>query len=132
MARAPLYLLDSDLIVGVLRGKLEARAAPASLKPAQIAISVTTYIEVGVGEFVRDARFHNTMQSLFAELDIRPLSVLAAQLAARQGGRLRRENQQMGLGDLQIAATAVSEGRTLLTRNLEHFALFKGLKLEKW
>jgi predicted nucleic acid-binding protein len=132
MSRRALYLIDSDLIIRLLRGDEGAVAVFERLNPSQIAFSVTTYIEVGVGEFARDARFHNTMRQLFADVDIRPLSVQAAELAAREGARLRRENRQMGLGDLQIAATAVFEGRTLLTHNTEHFELFRGLRLESW
>ncbi|MBC7647332.1 MAG: type II toxin-antitoxin system VapC family toxin [Pseudopedobacter sp.] len=47
-----------------------------------------------------------------------------AQRAARVHAQVRAAGRQMGLGDLQIAATAAFSKRVLLTRNTAHFALF--------
>ena len=52
---------------------------------------------------------------------ILPLDVPVARILGRLSDQARGAGQAPGLADLAIAATAVSRGYTVLTRNLRHF-----------
>ncbi len=52
--------------------------------------------------------------------------------AAGEFQRLRRSRLRIGTQDLKIAATVLSQGATLLSRNLSHFRQVTGLAVEDW
>ena len=45
---------------------------------------------------------------------------------------LERDGRIIGVEDIQIAATALWHGLTLVTRNTRHFERVEGLKIENW
>jgi len=52
--------------------------------------------------------------------------------AAAAFARLRKENPRLGTMDLKIAAIALSQNATLLSRNRKDFGQIAELKLEDW
>jgi len=53
-------------------------------------------------------------------------------LAATEFERLRQARIRIGTKDLRIAAICISNGATLLTRNLKDFGQVPGLRAEDW
>jgi tRNA(fMet)-specific endonuclease VapC len=51
---------------------------------------------------------------------------------ARVRAALQRIGRPIGTMDLMIAAHAVSEGATVITNNVRHFADVPGLKVQEW
>ncbi|MBI2664166.1 PIN domain-containing protein [Candidatus Woesearchaeota archaeon] len=61
--------------------------------------------------------------------------ILTVQIAEKAGelhGTLAKEGQSIDELDAMIAATAIQENESLLTRNVRHFAKVKGLKVETY
>jgi tRNA(fMet)-specific endonuclease VapC len=56
----------------------------------------------------------------------------AAQWQAEQRARLRHAGKPPSYPDSQIAAVAAVNGLVLVTRNLDDFANFEGLRTENW
>jgi tRNA(fMet)-specific endonuclease VapC len=54
------------------------------------------------------------------------------QVAAQEYQRLRKAYPRLGQMDLKIAAIAITNGATLLTRNQSDFAQVVGLLIEDW
>lgn len=137
MSQKPKYLLDSDLIIAMTRGNSEAREAfQFFVKYQDFMISVVTYVEVATGEYMRDPRLSRTIQDLLDPIATIDFNRVIAQKAAKIHAQIKGHGKQMGLGDLQIAATASFAKRILVTRNISHFSLFadqdKQLRLLEW
>ncbi len=124
-------LLDADILIQYLRGNPDAAAAIQRLNGAY-GLSVIAYLEVAVPELARDARRSQTVNQALASLKLYSLTGTAAKQAARVQAQLIRNNQRMGFQDLCIAAIAVENKATLITRNQAHLALYPGLKLQRW
>ena len=69
------------------------------------------------------------MRRFLAGYQILGLSEDAMVVFARERERLRRQGQLIPDLDLLIAATAVANGLTLVTRNIRHFTRITGLQL---
>jgi tRNA(fMet)-specific endonuclease VapC len=52
--------------------------------------------------------------------------------AATEFQRLRKEHRRLSANDLKIAAIAIANNATLLTRNASDFAQIPALKTEDW
>jgi tRNA(fMet)-specific endonuclease VapC len=65
-------------------------------------------------------------------LPILPYDERAARWHAVERARLTSEGQTPSFVDGQIAAITATNGLTLVTRNIDDFRLFTGLKWEKW
>ena len=57
-----------------------------------------------------------------------PVSLRAAELAAN----LQRQGREIGTPDTFLAATAMTQGLVLVTRNVRHFERQPGLVVENW
>jgi len=57
-----------------------------------------------------------------------PISLRAAELAAD----LQRQGREIGTPDTFLAATAMTQGFVLVTRNVRHFERVAGLVVENW
>jgi tRNA(fMet)-specific endonuclease VapC len=66
------------------------------------------------------------------QLPILPYDEQAAHWHARERARLSLTGQTLSFVDGQIAAIAVTNGLTLVTRNMNDFRSFSGLLLENW
>jgi hypothetical protein len=69
---------------------------------------------------------------LLVELEIVPLEFSSARKAAEISGRLAERGQLIDYRDVMIAAVAVVNDLTLVTRNSAHFRRVKELKLQTW
>ena len=65
-------------------------------------------------------------------LPILPYDAPAARWQAMERARLSLAGNTPSFVDGQIAAIAVTNGLTLVTRNIPDFQMFSGLKLESW
>jgi tRNA(fMet)-specific endonuclease VapC len=68
---------------------------------------------------------------------LRPMTILDftpedAKQAARIRADLKQKGTPIGAYDLQIAATALANGLTVVTNNTDEFQRVVGLRLENW
>jgi len=119
------YLIDSDLLIDISRGKQSAREFVDAL-PEAWAISQVSALELIVG--ARDQRDLAAIDAFLSAYIIVPLRASTSSTAYEP---LKRYGKSHGLHvfDSLVAATAMDEGLTLVTKNRRHFTVIEGLSL---
>ncbi len=124
------YLLDTNILVDHLRGK--KAIAPDYLDTGGV-VSVITQAELFYGAYKSKRPKHNLNQvkQMFADLklEIQPLEEDVLNYYGKLKTKLEGKGQRLDDFDLLIAATALSLGLTLVTRNIKHFARIPRLKI---
>jgi predicted nucleic acid-binding protein len=120
------YLLDSDVLVDISRSKPSAIEYVDTL-PDPWMISQITAMELVVG-----ARDKREVAYLDAFLSSYPIVRLTEPMGRRAYRLLMNYAKSHGLHvfDSLIAATALEQGLTLVTRNERHFGMIVGLVLQ--
>jgi hypothetical protein len=116
-----IHLLDTDILIDLLRGRGEARAFlgryEATAEPPVISVVSVSELWAGMRKGEESAT-----GALLAALRKTPLSEEIA-LAAGNMLRIYRRSHGTELGDALIASTAVELGATLITRNIKHYPM---------
>ena len=120
----PKYLLDSNVIIGYLAGKIPS---PGMVSVSEIVdqtphISVVSQIEV--------LRFSDTPENeavLTGFVDTTVVHTLSTDVVQRTISLCKQS--RIKLPDAIIAATALQENLILVTRNIDDFKLVAGLRL---
>jgi len=133
------YLLDSNIL-----------SEPARLKPddkvlqqladhdGEYATAAIVWHELVYGcELLAASKRKKQLQSYLAMLltnglIILPFDQAAADWYGKERARLQRQGQTCAYVDGEIAAIAVSQNLTLVTRNTKDFDSFQNLALENW
>ena len=120
------YLIDTDVLIDVSKGK-DAAMSYLDRLPEDWFISVITAMEVVVG--ARDKRELGKIEEFLSAV---PVVALSAGVGTIAFDLLKVYAKSHGLRvfDALIAAAAIEEGRTLVTRNRKHFQMIRELKLE--
>lgn len=126
------YVLDTDAVVDLLRGRHAVRERVAALSPDDLGVSTMTVAELLFGAAM-------SSDPVRSETEVRRLLDVVrthafGQHAAAAHARLRRalRAKPIGPNDLVIAATAVALGATLVTSNVREFGRVPGLRVEDW
>ena len=138
-----MYLLDSDHTSLLERGGAEGiriRNRLRGVAPDEVANTIVTYEEQTRGWMARLARDTHPEQQLkdYGELKRQlnnycKIAVLDYDAKAQKVyTRLRQSKVRIGTMDLKIAAIALANDATLLTRNLSDFQKAPDLKAEDW
>jgi predicted nucleic acid-binding protein len=137
------YLVDTNVLSVSAPTKTVAMpelAAWMDRNSAGLYLSVITVAEVedGIAKSQRQgasrkaerlAEWLETLLHLYSER-VLPLDIATAKLLGILSDRARGLGQAPGLADLAIAATALSRGYTVLTRNLRHFRMLDVASLD--
>ena len=120
------YLIDSDVLIDISRGKQAAREYVDAL-PEGWAIPQVSALELIVG-----ARDKRELAHIDAFLSAYVIAPLRESTGKRAYELLKLYAQPHGLHvfDSLVAATALEEGLTLVTKNRRHFGVIQGLSLE--
>jgi tRNA(fMet)-specific endonuclease VapC len=120
------YLIDTDVMIDVSRRIVAAATFVDSLD--DITISIITAHELIVG--ARNQRDADGIDSLIKAYPMH--AELDAQITRLAYELLKRYAKSDGLRtfDALIAATAIKEGLTLVSKNRKHFQMIGGLNLE--
>ncbi|MGI0019133.1 MAG: type II toxin-antitoxin system VapC family toxin [Nitrososphaera sp.] len=126
--------LDTDFMVGLERGVLQAFAKLESLESEGEAVFITA---VTVAELYHGAyRAKNKEQAVTnADKSLLKFNVLDLDArSARLWGELSYKLKSNSIGDLDlfIACISLSHGQKLVTRNAGHFERVPDLKVESW
>jgi len=127
--------LDTDLLVAILRGKEEAKKEVAELdEQAKGATTSVNAFELFFGANKSERKDENVKQAskLLERLIIFSLDLASSQKAAEISAKLVAKGETIDFREAMIAAIAVENGLTLVTRNESHFKRVKGLQIEEW
>lgn len=114
------FLLDSNIVIGILNGAIDPPVIGGD-----ICISVITVMEVYALAGMSPDEERRIDDALRA-LRVLPLTVAVA----RRAGLLARTRRR-GAPDLLIAATALTYGFTLITKNLRDYRGIPGLRVRQ-
>jgi tRNA(fMet)-specific endonuclease VapC len=133
---APIYLLDTDIVIFSVRGSHPSIAERiAALAPADFAISVITRAELVFGLHLAPGmhRSHLRMRQFLGVVQILDWGEDAADTYARLRHQLQVKGTPIDHLDLMIASHAISLGAILVTNNTRHFGrLAPELAIENW
>jgi len=126
------WLLDTSVIVAVLRHHQGPRRRLAAVSPDDVRIPSVAVAELAYGaERSADPERAGVVWRAFVE----PFAIVPFDGAAAEAhGRLRfaLRAQPIGERDLLIAAAAVAHGLTVVTHNAREFRRVPGLAVEEW
>ncbi len=125
-------IIDTDILIDLLRNQKEAVALVAELekKKTLLATTVVNVFELHYGAH-KSKRAEKNLQAtkkLLSRLVLLPLTTRSAQKASHMFAELERKGQPIGLRDTLIAAIALTREFSVATRNVEHFKKIAELK----
>jgi tRNA(fMet)-specific endonuclease VapC len=128
------YLLDTNIVIGLSKGRAEARTRLAGLPVQALLLSpvVLCELEFGIAKSQRPEANRAALTLLLANL---PVADFNAEVAVHYGcirATLEAAGQPIGPNDLLIAAHALALGTVLVTDNIGEFSRVPGLKIENW
>lgn len=128
------YLLDTDIVIHVIKRRLLEVLAAFNADAARMAISVITLAELrhGAEKSSRPADNLAVVEDFVSRLEVLPYTAKAAQHYGQIRAALERADEPIGVNDLHIAAHARSEGLTLVTKNAGEFRRVPALQIENW
>ena len=135
-----MFILDTDSLTLLLLGHKRVTEKRARVT-AEVALAVVTRIEVLQARFASVLKAENGEQLLRAqhrlmetERDLRRYLILTVDAAACSEFDRLRQNKKLKIGraDLLIAAMALANQATLVTRNQKDFRKVPGLQIENW
>jgi tRNA(fMet)-specific endonuclease VapC len=131
----PRVMLDSDICVDVMRGRLPSvRSRLERTNREDVAVSSIVAAELWTG-VSKSAQPEKSKDAVLAFLAYVTVLDWPAEAAVRYGeirARLETSGRSIGAMDLLIAAHALHEKATLVTRNLSEFRRVTDLKVETW
>ena len=128
-------ILDTDILVALLKGEAEANKAMERLEEdgERAATTMLTAYELLRGAYVSSNPQKNLaeVKELLSNMEIYDLTMQACDEASTIYRDLRKEGRLIGEFDTLIAAIAKTNTQTLLTRD-EHFSRVTGINLLEW
>lgn len=119
-------LFDSTVLIAHLRGVDHATALlREAVREGEAGCSVLSRVEIEGG--MRSAE-RAAVARLFASLRLEPVTDAIARRAGEHLRAYRRSHPGVDLVDYVIAATAELQDADLLTLNVKHFPMVRGLK----
>lgn len=128
------YLIDTNILIYRLKNVGNVNANFLSNRDEQMSISVISYGELIYGarksKFVeKNLETARTIKSIFPIFDIdSDIMDVFGEIKAY----VQRIGKPVDDMDLLIAATAISNGMTLVTHNTKHFENIPNLKITDW
>ena len=127
------YMLDTDIASYLIRGDHPNVTEKFTELYESCVMSSITAAELQYGAKKRNNRMlTQKVQALCNLMPIIPWNEDAASAYAKLRVELETAGTTIGNMDMLIAASAVAEGATLVTNNVEHFSKVASLKIENW
>jgi tRNA(fMet)-specific endonuclease VapC len=129
------YLLDTNTCIAHLRGKtptLTARLAATAPGEVVLCSIVKAELIFGVLRSSKPVENRRQLDGFFAGLSSLPFDDLAAEEYGRIRAYLTVAGTPIGPNDLLIAAIAIANRLTVVTRNVGEFGRVPGIAVEDW
>ena len=131
----PSFMLDSDICIDVMRGAADAvlnRLERIGRDEVAVSAIVVAELWTGISKSRDQERSSNAVSAFLAFVMVLDWPAEAAALYGEIRARLERAGRSIGAMDLLIAAHAVHEKATLVTRKQSEFRRVSGLKVVSW
>jgi predicted nucleic acid-binding protein len=130
-------LIDSSVLIAVERGELDLEQKLSEAVTTELALASITASELlhGVHRAEREARRslrEAWVETLLSNFPVLSFDLLAARIHARLSAELASKGEPVGAHDLVIAATALSRGLDVITRDQRSFPRIRGLATVVW
>jgi len=131
---AALYLLDTNILIAALKGRLEVRKRLNSLPLSAMRLSaiVLGELEFGAEKSAHGERNRIRLAALAQRLPLVGIDFDTTRHYAQARALLERKGTPIGANDTWIAAQALAIKATLVTDNEREFSRVPGLILENW
>jgi tRNA(fMet)-specific endonuclease VapC len=129
------FMLDSDICIHAMRrDRTKVLRRLSATRPREVGISsiVAAELWVGVMKSRDQERSEHAVREFMALVEVVGWPPEAAPVYGEMRAALERKGLIIGSMDMLIAAHALHERATLVTRNLAEFARVEGLKVEDW
>lgn len=127
------YLLDTDIVVFLLRNKHNIYKRLQNMSPSQIYVSDVTVAELEYGNHCSGRYEENKrlLDAFLSQVNVVPFAD-AIPLYAKERNRLRKCGMSIMDFDLIIACTSVVDNMVMVTNNVSHFKRVDGITIENW
>jgi len=126
-------IIDTDVIVDLLRGKEEVVAFVADLEKRGLRLSTTIVnaFELFYGAYKSKKKGQNlaAARKLLRRMIVFKMGLVSAEKAGQIYADLEALGQPVGLRDVMVGAIAVTRGCSVVTRNVGHLQKIKGVNL---
>jgi tRNA(fMet)-specific endonuclease VapC len=128
------FVLDTNTLLDYFRGKGKVAANLLAVSPGEVALPAIVAYEVWVGVLgSQNARRRQAQYEQFlATVEVLPFDSAVGRRAAELRHALERRGEGIGPLDTLIAATALANNATLVTRNVREFGRVPRLKVADW
>ncbi len=128
------YCFDTDVLIDILRGTAAVtRQLTALHDDARLCITHMAAYELLRGAYAAaDAEECQRVLHFISQFEYIEQTTAADSLAAGWWVSLRAQGTPLPDADLIIAASSMSAGATLVTRNRKHFSRIPGMLVEYW
>jgi tRNA(fMet)-specific endonuclease VapC len=127
--------LDTDFLVAILRGKEVAERKMVEMdREGRHGTTAINAFELFYGAYKSNQRLPNVekTKALLERVDVLPFEFDSSERAGEILAELSARGDSIDFRDAMIAGIARANGLTLVTRNKEHFARVKELRIELW
>jgi len=126
-------IIDTDILIDLLRNKEEVVAFVAKLQDKNFLLSTTVInqfeLHYGAHKSRNPEKSVQATKKLLNKLQILALTPRSAQKAGHIFAELETKGQTIGLRDTLIGAIALTREFSVATRNIDHFKKIAGLKI---
>ncbi|GAA1724490.1 tRNA(fMet)-specific endonuclease VapC [Isoptericola hypogeus] len=129
-----LYLLDTDVLVALLRNRGDAARPRLREAEGRVAVSSISEMEVdyGIERSREPGRNRQAADELLSLVEVIPFDTPAAIQAGRIRAILADRGEPIGPYDVLLAGHARSLGMVVVTHNVREFSRVPGLEVEDW
>lgn len=129
-----MFILDTNTLIYFFKdqGRVATNLLQQSPKDISVPAIVVYELEVGIRKSSSPDKRTKQLAALLALVAILPFGKDEAKFAAQIRADLETQGQLIGPYDILIAATALANQGTLVTRNLKEFQRIAQLKLADW
>jgi len=131
-----MVIVDTDLLVGLLRGNEAAIEKLQKIEDNNFKISTTaiTSYELFKGVYLSSNPEKNLLQvsRLLQNILVLNFDLDTSKISAKIYSYLKKKGFLTNLMDQIIASIAISKNEILITRNIKHYQKIPNLKIEIW
>lgn len=127
-----MFVLDTNTLIYFFKGMGRVAERLRTHSPQDIGIPAVVLfeLEVGIARSTSPAKRQQQLAEMLAVVTVLPFGIAEAREAATIRAVLERAGTPIGPYDVLIAATALTSGYTLVTRNVQEFSRVPGLRIE--